>query len=618
MPTAGTTHDITISDSGQTVGFMLRKGSYGQERADDFAPRIATGDDPRLREGIWQTWAQEGAPEGVDQYEFENRNRVYWSDGNVFLSRSQGITLQAAWNSSDASKSATAPQFVDLTSGGSNFVAAAIGTKVRRYNIGADTWTDSTTTLGASAVSLHRHNAYVFAACGSGADFYRSADLDTWAQPAAGQKATCFCTVQNRDPKAASWLVLATGSTFKASSDDGANWSSAYNVGNPDTTITGLGAAFGLMIIGKEDGLYTWDGVQITEEIIFPNKRYIGNCKAIVYHDGFLYTHILADIVKLSFSGGGVANMVYITPEMRGSENKELCGHGIPIWLWSGPRSLYAAFDDGETVYPEVMSYNGLGWQQEYRGTSGDSMLAGGYSRLASRSFINDGASRYRKHATIRDLPFPDYAATGQFITSHYTGGLPWMHKAYRDVQVECENVSVGIGVEYSLSKGDAWVAFDDEITTNGKVTLLFPGAAPVEAQQLSLRFTLRRNSATSAPRMRRYAVGFLVRPNPIYVFTLTMRLSPAMILRDQSAEQDTVAFKLAFLRGAEASGDPVVFTDSQGRTTNAYVTRTRILHSPEKFATDPPDEMLIQVTFLHVNLAGFYDAAYYDSAIFG
>jgi len=184
MAEAGVTHDIVLSNSTRSLGFMVRPGTYQKERANDFAPQIAVGDDPSLREGIWNTWSQDGAPEGIDQLTFTNRNRIYRSDGNVFLSRGERIMLQAAWNASDASKAATAPMFVDFST---DLVAAGVGTKVRRYNTGADTWTDSTTTLAASCVWLHRHGSAMYAAVGTAQDFYRSTDLITWAQPSAGE-----------------------------------------------------------------------------------------------------------------------------------------------------------------------------------------------------------------------------------------------------------------------------------------------------------------------------------------------------------------------------------------------------------------------------------------------
>ena len=243
MPTAGGTHDITLQQGNTTFGFMVAPGEYNSERVHDFAPRIATGTEARVREGFWDAWSQTGMVEGIDQLTFASAQKIYHSDGNIFPFTNENITLHSAWTATDSSKVATAPMILDF---GASTVLSAIGTKVRRTTDDS-TWSDSTTTLGASAVWLHRHGSYVFAATGSSADFYRSSDGDSWTQPASGQKANCFATWEKPDGNV--FLVLGNGSTIKTSTDNGGTWSSAINVGNPESDVTGLGVAFNLLII---------------------------------------------------------------------------------------------------------------------------------------------------------------------------------------------------------------------------------------------------------------------------------------------------------------------------------------------------------------------------------
>lgn len=617
-PEAGVTHSITLAQSDTIYGFALRDGHYEVQRADDFAPRISVGTDPALREGIWDAWAQSGFPEGIDQPTVRNLGKILSSDGNVFGGRNESITLDSKWNSSDASKVATALQVVDFP-GGTDFAAVAVATKVRRYNIGADTWTDSTTTFGANAVWLHRHGVYMFAACGSGDSIQRTTDLITWTEPAV-QTASCLTTWQSAHTGTpTTYLVLGLGATIKLSSDNGATWGSAVNVGDANTNVTGLGVAFGLLVIGKEDGLYHYDGTSVIEEMTFKNKKYAGNCKALVYHEGFLYTHILGQVVKLSFSSGGISNMVDVTPVKYGDENEELYGHGIPVWIWSGPFNLYVAFDDGASLYPEVLYHNGLGWHQAYKGASGDTMYAGGYSTLASRTFINDGATRYRKHANLRDLPYPDYPATGQFITSDFDGGLPFMYKAFREMAVESENITVGNGsilFEYSLDKGANYTTLGT-IVEDGKQYLQFPGGEAVASPQLRLRVTITRNSTTSTPRIRRFAVWVLNRPTPIYVFHVDLKLWAGQLLIDNSAEDVSTDEKLSFLLGAEASKTPVVFSDWHGRSFDVYLTKTSRSHLERRPEADPPEEIWVGVDMIIVQSSGRYDEVSWDAALY-
>ena len=623
-PQAGVTHDITITFGGAVYGMMIRPGSLKEDRADEFAPRIATGTDPSLREGIWDAWSQTGAQEGIDQLTYSNRNKVYWSDGNVFLVKDQGIQLNSAWASSDASKSATAPQFVDFP-GGTDYVAAGIGTKIRKYNVSTGAWSDSTTTLGASAVWLHRHGASLFVGCGSGNDFYSSTDLVTFTAVSTGEKAAAFCSLLNRT-SFEMMLVKGYQQTIKSSTDLGVNWGTIpalTTVGTTDSNITGLGVAAGLLVIGKEDGLYYFDGVNVVEHWMVPQLKHANNFKCMVFHEGFLYTNVMGEVVKISFSGGGISNLAFITPNMLGDENKELYGHGFPVWMWAGPERLYVAFDDGESLYPEVLSYNGLGWQQEYRGASGDNMLAGGYSKLAARTFINDGASRIRRGASLvardRDRPYPDYPATGQFITSDFDGGLPFMYKAFREIAVEAENVSGGsIQLAYSLDKGSNYVDLTN-ITVSGKTYLLFPSAEAVASENFRLRFTVARNSATSTPRIRRWATWFLTRPTPIYVHSVRLYLADGQEIRDGNRETVSMGERLSFLRGAEASKTQGTFTDMNDRSWVVYVTRSSKSKLPEDIQGDstleaPPDEWDVDLVMIEVRSGGLWDKTYWDA----
>lgn len=614
--TAGTTHDVTFDHENTVVGFMIDPGSYRSERVDDFAPRISTGDDPAYRESFWNAWVQSNFTEGVDQTVFENRNRFYSSDGNIFASRPEGLQLNSAWNSSETSKAATAPQMIDFVAG-SDFVITAIGTKIRRYNIGAATWTDSTTTLGASAVWLHRHGAYVFAACGSGADLYRSSDLITWTQPAAGQKASGFCSWERGT---SIYLVLWTGTTFKTSTDSGATWSTAVSVGNPYTNITGIESAFGVMVIGKEDGLYYYDGTNVVEEMTFANRLYAYNCRALVYWDGFLYTSILDRVYKLSFSGGGLANMVDITPVQTGTSAREIWGHGIPVWMWASPTRLYVLFDDGQSTYTELLTYNGTGWQQEYLSGTSVNPNAGGYSRLSSRVWINTSASSgttlYRGLRSLGDAPTTDYPATGVITTSDFDAGLPLMFKAWRDVFVELRDVS-GSGqvlIECSVDRGTTWTTVGTA-TANGRQLFSFPSSTRMLAdQRLRLRFTLSRNSATSSPVLVRFGVNFLNRPNPIYGYSITLKLANGQVLRDSTGETLTVAERVEFLQSCEGSSNPVMFTDMLGESYLVYITKTSAVRSVEKHDAELEDERTVNVTMVDAVPSARWDDAYWDA----
>ena len=250
--------------------------------------------------------------------------------------------------------------------------------------------------------------------------------------------------------------------------------------------------------------------------------------------------------------------------------------------------------------------------------------VGGGFPKVWAGVFIKEGPSRARRGASLvsrdRDRPYPDYPATGQFITSDFDGGLPFMYKAFREVAVEAENVSGGsVQVAYSLDKGSNYVDLTN-ITVSGKTYLLFPIAEAVASENFRLRFTVARNSATSTPRIRRWATWFLTRPTPIYVHSVRLYLAQEQVLRDGNRETVSMGERLSFLRGAEASKTQGTFTDMNSRSWVVYITRSSKGKLSEDIQADstleaPPDEWDVDLVMIEVRSGGLYDQTYYDAA---
>lgn len=367
-PIAGSTHDITLSSGSTKYGFMIAPGSFRSERVDDFAPRIATGTDTKTREGYWDSYQQSSAAEGIDQSSFLNVAKINKSNGNVFTDLPGSIQLDSIWTALDSSVISTAPMIIDFAAGAVSCIVMAVGTRVRRSSASPYTsWSNHTGSAFASnCVWLHQHNGYLFAATSTGSDFYRSADADTWTQPSAGEKATAFTTWIKSDGTV--YLVKSLAGGFKLSTNDGTTWGATIAVGSSNSNITGMRDAFGYLLIGKEDGLWRYDGTYLVDIVQYPTQLSSTNFRCIVSFDGFIYTHMLGRILKLALSSGAVTSLVDITPEQSGNTEKELYGHGTAIWLYAGPFLLYAALNGGQNKFPEVLAYSGSGWHQRFQG----------------------------------------------------------------------------------------------------------------------------------------------------------------------------------------------------------------------------------------------------------
>ena len=603
MATAGVTHDITLASGSTKYGFMIQPGSYRSERIDDFAPRIATGTDSKTREGYWDSYTQASASEGIDQNDFSNINKISKSDGNVFTDIPGSIQLDSSWATVDAGQVCTAPMIINFLS---SHAVAGVGTKIRRTADGV-TWSNSVTTLSANAVWLHQHGVYLFVAAGGAADFYRSTDADTFTQPSAGVKATCFTTWNKSDGTIN--LVMAHDAFIKVSTDNGATFGAAINVGNASTKITGLVSGFGYLLIGKEDGLWRYDGTFMVDIVLYPTQPSATNFRSIVTFDGFVYTHMLGRILKLALSSGSVSSLVDITPEMVGSSAKELYGHGAPVWLFAGPFVLYLALNGGQNVYPELLAYSGSGWHQRYLGTSSVTMSAAGYSSNFTRMYINPANILARRQISLRDVPFASYDATGAFETSDFTGDLPFMQKAFRAVNIEARNLATALAtprtitVAYSTDKGTTFQSMGT-VTANGRTNIPFVISSPstlsdsatVNSNSMRLKFTLNRGTTTTeTPSLIRYSVDFLNRPSATHAHTVNLRLGTTMTLRDGTLETVSVKERLQFVRDIEDSESPIRFIDMIGRHYMVYITKTTVA----KVEKETEDERLVTIVMV-------------------
>ena len=607
-PIAGSTHDITLASGATKYGFMIAPGSYRTERVDDFAPRIATGTDSKTREGYWDSYSQSSASEGVDQEEFLNINQIALSDGNVFTDIPLALQLDSAWTTADATGSSTAPMIIDF---GASYVVAGCGTSLRRSTDGT-TWSGHTTPIGALAASIvwmHEHNTFLFVAV-NGNSYYRSDTNNPAILTAGAQTASCFTTWTKSDQVV--YLVLATSNTIKTSSDNGATWSAAINVGNSSSLITGMSSAFGYLLIGKEDGLWRYDGTALVDIVQYPVQKNSTNFRCIVPFDGFIYTHMMGRIIKIALTSGTVSSLVDITPEMKGTAAKELYGHGKPIWMFTGPFVLYAAFNSGRAAsggYPEMLAYSGSGWHQRYLGTYGHTLMASGYSSNLVRTHINLQANGtiYKSMISLRDIPFPNYPSTGVFETSDYTGDLPFMQKAFRGCNVEARNLSTtdgrSISVSYSTDKGVTFVLMGI-VTANGRTNLPFTLAsqttlsdsATINSNSIRLKFTLTRGTtATETPVLTRYTVDFLNRPLATHAHSMNLRLGTTMTLRNGTLETVSVSERLQFIKDLEDAESPIRFIDMIGRHYLVYLTKTSVV----KVEKENEDERMVAIVMV-------------------
>jgi hypothetical protein len=330
-----------------------------------------------------------------------------------------------------------------------------------------------------------------------------------------------------------------------------------------------------------------------------------------VSHRGVFYFPVMNTVEKANISGVNSANFAPITPTETGTKDREDYGHGRPVVMFSGPGFPYVAFDDAEGVYPELNFYNDIGWHTAYRGTSGATMYAAGYSRLTGWLIINDGATRRKRLRNTSNAEYPDYALTGSAETAWYDAGLPAMSKAFRDITLNVRDVNAdtNVAVYYKVDDEDAAWVLIGTITNAGVNTLTLRSLqAQVAAKRLKFKFSLTRitGDVTKTPVIEMPIVGtVLPTPEASHAFSDTLIVAEAFPLRDpypyEVGNVYTITEMKEFIDELEDTTETITRFDEFG--TFRLVKNTDFARQDSlRMGNDPSRETpVISLTFLEV-----------------
>lgn len=513
------------SDTTKRLGVRTESPAL-EQLVTQFSPSIRFGGDAgyAYSEAVYQKIVVPGFTSGGDKRLYgQDSQRYYWSDGKVALQREDRITLGSAWDVTDATQVATAREIIDFSTANGDYVCVGVGKKIRAYNANTGVWSTQqpATEFGSNVKSMLANYKYLFAALGSATDAQRWDGVATTAgwTTLTGIKANCWGWYREKLYRAISNTIVPAGAD-----NSGTAWGTALTVGWDSTEITDLREAAGYLVIAKPEGIFLYDETNVFKILDTETVRTSTNGRGLTEWQGTLYIPRMNTVQKAVVNSTTSASYTDITPYGSGTVLRERYGHGQPIRLFGGPAGLYAAFHQGEGLYPEVLIYTGVGWHQLYRGTSGDTMYAAGYSRLMSWLLVNDGSTRRRRLSTQTEAEYPDYATSGQFETPDFDAGLSDIVKSWPYLALDLENVDTAntVKVEYSTDKGTTWTTVQT-ITTSGVARVILNGVnMHVSAQQIRFRFTLARNAAdiTATPMIRLpLVIAVLPVPPPQYAY---------------------------------------------------------------------------------------------------
>lgn len=592
--------DVVYRDGSSEMGFITARPA-SRKLVSNLAPRITTGGDSRYNSETNDQLVFLGFEVGGDAERFEEAdNRYRHSSGGVALHLKDRIQLASQWSETDATQTATCKKIIDFTPDATkSYVVVGVGTKLRIYDSNLSTWANEGT-FGASCEHLFANSTYLFVALGSSTDAVR------WD----GTKTTGWATLTGFKANAFGWyketLYRALGTNIYSdnSSNAGTAWNAAIPVGWAGTNITDIYEANGLLMIAKPEGLYAYDGSDVYRVIDGRDYYSTTNYGYGAEWQGSLIIPQLNTLQRVALSGARPTAVSAIEMQMRGDASKEQYGHGTPIRVFTGPNRVYFAMNGGEGVYPELLMHNGVGIHQLYRGSSGATMYAAGYSRLMGWLLINDGSTRRKRILNTGDGEYPDFGTTaGWFTTPWADWGFPTEFKGFRALSVETRGCDASNTVlfEYSLDDGD-WTSIGT-ITSDGRHKLPIGGLdGQVAGRKISLRCTLTSSDGgdvTNTPVIELPIIlEGVVRPQAIYGYDDILVLDKETALRNNYGTIGTpkspytgytVQQQLDFLDDMADSTNTIVRVDEHGR-----IRRVQVMNKDENWGghtaskTDP------------------------------
>jgi hypothetical protein len=306
----GKKYHISLNDGTDTYGLNIVPGSDSRTIRNEWAPVTSSGGQTPSASS-WQLVAWEDWSGGVGQERYSTKaSGRYFLGSGIETRAGERVQLGGLWVSRDAARTATA----NLIDYGANLYVPC-GLRLRKYDVIGDVWSSvNGADYGANITHLAVMEDLLFVALGTGVDAisYNSALTPTTL---TNVKAKCFCAALGS-------IWYANGRNIFSSIDKGGTWGAAVPIGDVGGNIVSLAEHAGKLYIGKEDGLWTYDGTATSKVLDVGMMKYSTNFAFMCEWKGDLYYNVLKRIYRLA------TRPIDITPTLGGDANKELYGWG--------------------------------------------------------------------------------------------------------------------------------------------------------------------------------------------------------------------------------------------------------------------------------------------------
>jgi len=445
---------------------------------------------------------------------------------------------------------------------------AIVGKKIRKRTTAGGGWGEvHSSTSNFTDIKVYGTRIY---ACAPGDTTYYSANGTAWSElTQLPQKANARALLAFRGDF---WAATHTALRFSPDPVNGpwkpTNQNKPIKVGDERAVLNKMAVIGGFIAIGRADGIYIYEGSGSRAEgpvIDFENMEWAGNCKLFTVVDGFLYYNV-GDRVKRTDLQGAEFD---VTPFIDGDTDKELYGFGTPVGGQGYQGHIYVAFEKTENVYPVVLEMPTIdvgGWRKVYRGSSGATMKGAWFSDVANRLLVNDGTTRSQRFQGRRDVPYPSYVETANFLTSWFDAGDVYSPKAFGSLLAYLRELAAKQTVTfYYRTRRGSWRLID-KLSSGHEIEMLFDRAwISIAARRIQLKAVLATSQSGKTPVLELpLVVKYMVRPVPKYGQQVIVRLEDKIGDRNGKTIETSAATLTQFLRDCEAYPNPIQYTQSR------------------------------------------------------
>jgi hypothetical protein len=383
------------------------------------------------------------------------------------------------------------------------------------------TWTTIKNDFSYYITDMCTFNGYLYVAS-PGANLYRY-DGTNWVTGVSGTSFRQICTFNNKlygigDP--------GDGTNSYLYSFDGTTSTQVGIVGDKSYSASDMFVFNHRLYIPKDDGLYVYDGVQIS--CIIDSKNNPTGFEFCTVHDGFIY--YIQDGKMYRFNGSTI-ECIWDTVQSRTVSG--LVSAAGYLWaLTSAPSGYMVSGGKGGGTYPVnsavLFRYNGYGWSTYYN-TNGAAFVGEGlggliYDPIAEKIYFSTAGVTTTGDARCFALQ-PDIALdtgtvtnTGTLLSSIFNCNFDNIDKYLDSVSVDTENMVAGdlITVYYRVFDGYTWSSFNQlgtiSSTSGNKVSVMDTLLSSV-FKRIQFKITLTRVTASICA-IRGYSAKYFLSPD--------------------------------------------------------------------------------------------------------